>query len=239
MTTLAQTQRIHALRRQIPHFTEEDYRALLAREFKAASSKDLTSAQAYRLIDILAPLAGDSANVRRASETATGPYADKLRALWISGYHLGVIRQRHDKAMISFVERQTGLSHTRFLNDATAAARAIEALKDMLMRGGVEWPKKDESEGAIETKRAVCKAVAKAAFEAGAFETWLQHGFERSWPWEFVEYGWNARATGTRSLAEYTPRDWDNLAAALGRKLRVHLAAKKSGKKPKGKRRAA
>tara|TARA_R110002124_G_scaffold284368_1_gene461528 strand:- start:42898 stop:43515 length:618 start_codon:yes stop_codon:yes gene_type:complete len=70
----------------------------------------------------------------------TGPYAKKLQALWIAGWNLGIVQDRRDSAMLSFIKRQTGLESTRFLRDATDAQRVVEALKAWLARmGGVEW----------------------------------------------------------------------------------------------------
>lgn len=69
-----------------------------------------------------------------------GPYAPKLRALWIAAWNLGLTRSRGDAALLAFVRRQTGLDHTRFLREQADAMRAIEGLKAWLARdGGVDW----------------------------------------------------------------------------------------------------
>ncbi|WJI81493.1 MULTISPECIES: regulatory protein GemA [unclassified Mesorhizobium] len=69
-----------------------------------------------------------------------GPFAKKLQALWIAAWNLGIVRDRHDAAMLSFVKRQTGIEHTRFLLDADDAAKAIDALKAWMTReAGVDW----------------------------------------------------------------------------------------------------
>lgn len=70
----------------------------------------------------------------------TGPYAKKLQALWIAGWNLCVIEDRTDAAMLAFVERQSGIEHTRFLRDPMDARKAVEGLKAWLAReGGVKW----------------------------------------------------------------------------------------------------
>lgn len=70
----------------------------------------------------------------------TGRYAKKLQALWISGWNLGLIRNRDDAALITFVRRQTGIDHPRFLVDPASADKAVEALKSWLARDGdVAW----------------------------------------------------------------------------------------------------
>ena len=224
MTALAQTKAIHALRRQIPHYTDADYRAFLLREFKVDSSTKLSHAQAGRVIETLKTLAGQNGQLRRASATAEGPYAAKLRALWISAYNLGVVRSRDDKAMIAFVERQTKLAHTRFLVDPKDAARAIEALKSWIAReGGVAWPVRDSSVGMIDTKAAVAKAVAARCIAQGAFKPFLEGaGIESAWPSEFERWAYAGGIVPVAAMEFYKPEHFDALAAALGRKLRVH-----------------
>lgn len=75
-----------------------------------------------------------------AAKGLQGPFAKKLQALWIAAHNLGIVRDRTDAAMLSFVKRQTGIEHTRFLLDADDAAKAIDALKAWMTReAGVDW----------------------------------------------------------------------------------------------------
>ena len=73
-----------------------------------------------------------------------GAQARMLRALWISAWHLGVVRDRSDRALAAWCRRQSGLSAARWMTPAHLRA-AIEALRDWLARppeqggGGVEW----------------------------------------------------------------------------------------------------
>lgn len=229
MTTLAQTKAIHALRRKIPHYTEGDYRDYLRREFGVVSSKELTSAQAERVRRTLETLAGQNGQVRRAGVTAEGVYAPKLRALWISLHNLGAVENRDDAALIVFVERQTGLSHTRFLTDAADARKAVEALKDWLAREcrkyGVDLPVKDQSDGFIETKRAIAMAVAARAVDLGAFSPFTT--FEQDWPSQFVEWGFAAGALQTRTYERVTGKEWDAFAARMARRIRARTSKKR------------
>ncbi len=111
------------------------------------SSRELTSGEAIRVIDRLKTIQGGApAPAAKGARIMDGPYAPKLVALWLSGWHLGVIRNRTDAALLAFVERQTGISHVRFLRESAAARKAIEALKSWLAReAGVEWPHKDDA----------------------------------------------------------------------------------------------
>lgn len=228
MTALSQTRAIHALRRQIPHYTDADYRSYLLREFGVDSSTKLTRAQAGKVIETLKTLAGQNSQVRRASETATGKYAGKLRALWISAWNLGIVRSRDDKAMLAFVARQTKLSHTRFLTDPADARKAIEALKSWIAReAGVEWPAMDQSDGFADTKREVARAACRRLVESGAFDL---DGltFDQAWPSRFVAWCFKVGHVPTAGVEFYRPEHWDAMANAAGRWLRVRAKKRKA-----------
>ena len=108
--------------------------------FDVVSSKELTSGQAAQLIDALQ--AASPARSRHPKAVAmTGRYGAKIRALWISGWNLGVVRDRSDEAACAFVERQTGVQRTAWLVEPAAGRAAIEALKAWLAREArVECP---------------------------------------------------------------------------------------------------
>ena len=71
------------------------------------------------------------------------PLQAKLKALWISGYHLGVLRSSSDEALMAWAMNHTGTSAARFTWNR--AAGLVEALKAWLARpvescgGGVDW----------------------------------------------------------------------------------------------------
>src|SRR3546814_6866940 len=64
----------------------------------------------------------------------TGPFAPKLVALWLSAWNLGVAHNRHEHALIAFVERQTGIAHVNWVRDQRDGAAAVEALKKWIAR---------------------------------------------------------------------------------------------------------
>lgn len=75
----------------------------------------------------------------KATNRLTGPYTKKLQALWISGWNLGLVKNRSDDALIAFVKRQTGIQSMSWLRDPQDAEKAVEALKKWLERAGVDW----------------------------------------------------------------------------------------------------
>ena len=61
-----------------------------------------------------------------------------MRALWISAFHLGVVRERGDEALAAWLGRQTGAEAARAT--PAALARAARALEAWLARAaGVDW----------------------------------------------------------------------------------------------------
>lgn len=170
LATPDQIRAIQTVRRRAG-LDEPAYRDMLA-GYGVASCKHLTVVAAATLLDRLngsarasnAPQGGRPARAR-----ATGPFAAKLQVLWISAHNLGVVRDPDDAAMMHFVERQTGIPHTRFLRDPIDASKAIEAVKAMLARdGGVVWPQR-KGPGSIELKRAVVAAQYQRLADLGRY----------------------------------------------------------------------
>lgn len=148
--TAQQIGAIHGIARRLGLDTDTRRDVIAAVAGGKRSCADLSKAEAIRVIDRLKALQNSATPAPGAADLA-GPYASKLRALWLSGWHLGVVRERTDAALLAFLERQTGLEHTRFLSDAASARRVIEALKAWLAReAGVEWP----ASGSVEQSKA-------------------------------------------------------------------------------------
>jgi len=229
VTSSAQTRAIHALRRTLG-MTETDYRGLLKARFRVVSSSDLNEAQAGALIE---ELKGGAPRVsgRSPAKTASGKYAPVLQALWISGYQLGVVHSRDDAAMLAFVERQTGLPHTRFLNDPADAARAIEGLKAWLAREAeIIWPNQRDADDegrdlAWLRAREVTRALSLRLQTAGGFKPFLKDG--SVWPEDICAYGYRRGLPG--GFHHYAIEDWRHLTAWLGARLRATLAKQKEG----------
>jgi len=60
--------------------------------------------------------------------------------LWIAAWNLCLVDNRDGKALLAFVERQTGVAHVRFLHNHADATKAIEGLKAWIGREGkVAW----------------------------------------------------------------------------------------------------
>jgi len=137
---------IYGLRKELG-LDDDTARDLYEREVGKRSLKAMSPGEQVRVLQAM------RSNVaRRASSAVSGPYAKKLQALWISGWNLGLVRNRDDGALIAFVEGQTGISQMRWLRDANDARKAVEALKAWLERAGVDWSNPDPAAAVVEAQ---------------------------------------------------------------------------------------
>lgn len=148
MTNLATTDQIRAMQaaRRKAGISDDDWRARLKHEAGVTSTKLVPRHIALRIIDGFNTSSKPVQSGRaKGAMNLTGPYAPKLRALWLTGYNLGVVRDRTDRALVAFIERQTGLEQTRFLRSASDARKAVEGLKQWISREAeFEWPATDD-----------------------------------------------------------------------------------------------
>lgn len=130
---------------------DDSYRDALRQVTGKSSSADMTEAERARVLERFRDL-GFKAGSTGGRKRLEGRFAGKLQALWIAGWNLGLVRDRDDRALVSFVKRQTGIEHVRFLRHGEDAMKAIEALKSWLARGaGVDWKADDTPAGCIIT----------------------------------------------------------------------------------------
>lgn len=215
--TPAQKGLIHSLAKQAG-MTEAERRALMMQLAGVRSSADLTAAQAGRVIDALkaltapAPAAGGAVKL-------DGPYAAKVRALWITGHQLGVVRDRTDRALLAFVERQTGISHTRWLRDAGDARRVVEALKSWIERESGWFHVATDS--ALGHRLSIIRAQWARLIGTGILPA--QPGRTE---WRLDDYAAGVlKRRQMLSIAEMSIADADLVIAALARKLHAGAAS--------------
>lgn len=205
-----QIKAIHTLSRKAG-LDEDARRDFMERETGQRSSKSMSVAQAAKVIDRLKAIAGDRVDaapkpLAKGALRLEGPFVAPARALWISGYHLGVVHDRTDKALSAFAARQTGLDSLNWVKSPRDGARLLEALKAWLAReADVIWSADfQDSRG---RKTAVYLALRRRLTEAGVDV-------------QFVVY---PGRIGSRSLPETM---LDELTAAGGRELRKAKARK-------------
>ena len=145
---------IHARANQLD-IDPETRRDLQRRETGKESCKDMTTAELRRVLAAMNGRAGGARGGRAGGDidsaragardrlppgnTATRPLLGKLRALWISGYHLGVVRDRTDAGLAAWLRRQTRLDAAEWVQPPELV-KAVEAMQAWLARdGGVDW----------------------------------------------------------------------------------------------------
>ncbi|WP_242770656.1 regulatory protein GemA [Sphingopyxis sp. YF1] len=171
--------KVHIAKKQLG-LSDDDYRAIIfthcsATPIEQASDEDLALASARNATDdqlerivqhfaqrgfkTVAKVPG------RKAPAADFPAAKKARALWISLYQLGAVRNRSDAALEAFAKRQMQVENWRW-SDQSMSYRLIEALKAMAKRHG--W---DVGEGShaklIGSKYRLNRAILKKLVDAG------------------------------------------------------------------------
>ena len=131
---------------------DADLRAILRERYNASSRRQLDVGQLADLVEHFKSKGFQEAAPRQASKRSTGkartqaahPEARKMRALWLSLYHLGVVRDPSEQALVAFAKCVTGgqaqgISAIQWIKDGDARA-VVEALKDWASReAGVCW----------------------------------------------------------------------------------------------------
>jgi phage gp16-like protein len=211
---------------------DETYRALLRRKFGVESSTALTLRQLDELLDHFKAQgfkpAKAAAPARAGSRRlATNKYARKVRALWISLYHLGVVRDPAEAALVAYVQRVTG-----------GRGRGLEAL---------EWLKGEEAYKAIEALKAWAEREGGVDWSADGLGAWAPYlpvdAHERfavvSAQWRRLRdldavsdpqetRWWNVAIAATDKTRPdlYEPEDWFRVTEWFGRAIREAMAAR-------------
>lgn len=219
--TPAQKGLIHSLAKQAG-MTEAERRGLIEQVAGVRSSADLSAAQAGRVIDHLKALTTKPTPAAGAVRL-DGAYAGKVRALWITAYQLGVVRDRTDRALLAFIERQTGISHTRWLRDAGDARKVIEALKSWIEReSGWVWLATDSPEAQA---RAIIRAQWHRLVESGM----KVHAGRADWALDDYAGAVLDRYRQAVSVDRLTLAEAQRVIAALARKLHAGATPARKG----------
>lgn len=125
---------------------DDDYRAILMRLTGKTSSAKCTEAELGRVLDEFkakgwTPKVVGGGRARKPesqkarSRPADHPSAKKARALWLSLWNLGEVRDPSEAALEAFARRQLGVDRLQWA-DQGLTYKLIEALKAMAERAG-------------------------------------------------------------------------------------------------------
>lgn len=212
---------IHGLKKRAG-LDDDSYRGLLHQVAGVDSAKSLTIEGAIAVIDRLQVLTGGrpaerGERVRPQANGALrleGPYAGKMRALWIAGYGLGLVQDRTDEGLAAFVKRQTGLDHPNWLRDDRQAMRVIEGLKSWIAREtGFDWT---ERANLHELKVRLVELAWRRALDCGA----VQRNFIDAL--DLADFGAGVNKRPNRSINDIvalTDPELDRVLVAIGHKV--------------------
>lgn len=148
MTRNPMLAKIHIARKDLG-LSEDSYRDILYRITGQRSASGLSNAlltntlDEFKRLGFKTPLKERSRAVSRP--LANAPHATKIRALWLSLYHLGIIVDPSEAALAKFVQRQTKIAALQWLKPSQSD-KVIEALKKWATReAGVDWSTKPRS----------------------------------------------------------------------------------------------
>ncbi|MBK1868278.1 gp16 family protein [Aestuariivirga sp. YIM B02566] len=217
--------KVHVAKKELG-LDDETYRDMLVLVTGKNSARDCSDHELVKVIELFGKKGFHvKPSKGRMPGYAEHKYAPKIRALWLSGWNLGIIRDPEEKAMWTFIHRQTGIASVRWLKSSEDALRVIEALKKWLAReGNVDWSKPGPMASAFRDFPGYRIAVAQwlKLIAIGAVSiphTWTCSDGERSEG--LFLYG--QKVLDKSEPAEWSNADWVTITKALGRKLRKAL----------------
>lgn len=205
--------KINIARQQL-NMDEDDYRQLLLDHGGAMSLKNMNTGQLEKVLERMTKLGFQALPKKGKPGVAQHPMARKARALWISLYHLNVVHNPAEQALEAFAARQLKCEKLVWARQSDAY-QLIEALKDMARRAG--WKLTNRLNGKPLAPRELQSELCYAILAR------LQQADVAPANWTLADAAWslcgieNAKPDGT----SWTAEDYQNLASALGAKLRA------------------
>lgn len=204
--------KVHVARQQLA-IDEDDYRQIILDESGQTSLAKCEDKQLELVIGRLKKLGFQPLPSKRSKGAAQHPMARKARAMWISLYQLGVVRNSGEEALEAFAKRQLKCDKLVWARQSDAY-RLIEALKAMAERAG--WRQNDDNGKRLppyKLKIGLCRQILFRLQEL-----------------QVVPIHWDLKTTAWRLCGERLPdpltstgeqgEAYSRLAEALGRKLR-------------------
>lgn len=196
---------------------DDDARDLYERVTRKRSLKLMTSNEHQAVISELRRLGFEPSNARSngSRNALQGRFAKQLQAYWIDLWNLGLVRDRTDAALITFVRRQTRIDDPKWVLDAATAAKAVEAMKGWMARpvnkggAGVSWADGNH-----------LPAYARQTGFRIAMAQWaiLERAGRRLPGFDGLRA--HVQTTTGKGLSAMTARDWIRVMNALGNEVR-------------------
>lgn len=139
-------QLIHIAKGQL-HLDDGTYRQMLTEITSKDSCSKMSKSELVAVFEHLKTLGFKTTPAKAAGKVALADDAQsrKIRSLWLTLHELGAVRNPSERALASYVERQTRKSALQFISTADAI-RVIETLK--------KWEKRVRDEQPVTNTRA-------------------------------------------------------------------------------------
>jgi len=135
---------IHVAKKELA-LNEESYRALLDGATGKTSLKEMGNKDLKAVIERFKEFGFKKSKPKRAGKRkmAAGVQASLIRALWLSLYQLGQVRDPSEEAIAAYVRRMAKVDAVQFLTPSKADA-VIAGLRSWMKRAGYERPGEQE-----------------------------------------------------------------------------------------------
>ncbi len=189
--------KVHCAKRDL-RLDDDTYRDLLERVTGKRSAAECSTAELGRVLDELRSKGWTATRGPTRAGTrklATSGQASKIRALWLSLYQLGEVKDPSEAALSAFVRRMTGVEALQWLTPDKADT-AIDALRGWCERIGFVEPTAEELRKVNEWRRgagldpvdagflakmALLEALWRKLLAAGAFSPYADEGSLGEW----------------------------------------------------------
>lgn len=211
--------KVHAMAKELV-LTDDSYRDVLERITGGRSAALCDDRQLYDVVVEFQRLGAGRKTVR---PVADAPMARRARALWMNLWNLDELEEGSEKALASFVKRQTGKEDMRFCA-AADFDKVIEALKDMCRRIGAA-PATGRRSDAMAWRLAVVREQWARLHAAG----WAKRPGDMG----LAGFAHTAFCTpNARTVEEMEASHLDTLASKLGRRVRQLKLGRRHSPRP-------
>ncbi|SDR07965.1 regulatory protein GemA [Pseudovibrio sp. Tun.PSC04-5.I4] len=189
---------------------DETLRDCLEASIGRRSAKGLTVIECNKVLDHM-KAKGHGVDAQGSTQIS-GAFGKKAVALWLSAWNLGIVQDKTDKALLSWVKRQTGIDHINWV-DGDDGSKVIDALKGWIKRdAGVDWS----------TDKKLPSVYNRPEFKVFCAQVALlksREALPASHTFADIIYP----IVGETDLHKLDSRDWIKLMNALGAKVRACL----------------
>ncbi|WP_057465580.1 regulatory protein GemA [Pseudovibrio sp. POLY-S9] len=189
---------------------DETLRDCLEASIGRRSAKGLTMIECNKVLGHM-EAKGHGVDAGRSTQIS-GTFGGKAVALWLSAWNLGIVQDKTDKALLSWVKRQTKIEHINWV-DGEDGSKVIDALKGWIKRETrIDWSV-DKNLPSVYNRPEFKVFVAQVALLKHREVIPAHHTFG------LITHS----VVGKDHVQKLDSRDWIKVMNALGKKVRACL----------------